>query len=61
MIKLKAQETIELERKKAVAEIRDQVVNLSMLTSQRLIQQSLKQETAERLVDELINEIEGLR
>jgi F-type H+-transporting ATPase subunit b len=60
VIKLKAQETMELERKKAVAEIRDQVVNLSMLASQRLIQQSLNQETAERLVNELIKEVEGL-
>lgn len=60
-IKLKAQETIELERKKALAEIRNQVVNLSMLVTHKLIQQSVSQEGAERLVDKFIHEVEELR
>ncbi|HHT9119338.1 MAG TPA: F0F1 ATP synthase subunit B [Candidatus Hypogeohydataceae bacterium YC41] len=61
VIKLKAQETLELERRKVAQEIRNQVVTLSLLTSQRLIQQSLSQETAERLVDEFTKEAEELR
>lgn len=60
-IKLKAKESLELERKKVAQEIRDQVIVLSLLTSQRLIQQSLNKEAAERLVDGFIKEMEGLR
>lgn len=61
VMKLKAQETIELERKKLAQELRDQVVALSLLTSERLIQQSLSPEAAERLVDGFINEVKELR
>ena len=61
LIKLNAKETLELERKKATQELRNQVITLSLLTSQKLIGQSLSRETAERLVDEFIEESEGLR
>jgi F-type H+-transporting ATPase subunit b len=54
---LKAREAIEQERKKAVAEIRNQVVTLSMLASSRIIQQSISPQTAEKLVDDVIEEI----
>ncbi|HHT9105391.1 MAG TPA: F0F1 ATP synthase subunit B [Candidatus Wujingus californicus] len=53
----KAREAIEQERKKAVAEIRNQVVTLSMLASSRIIQQSISPQTAEKLVDDVIEEI----
>ena len=53
----KARESIEHERKKAVAEIRNQVVTLSMLASSRIIQQSISPQTAEKLVDDVIEEI----
>lgn len=61
LIKLNAKETLELERKKVAQELRNQVVTLTLLTSQKLIEQSLSQEAAERLVDKFIEESEGLR
>ena len=56
-MKVKAQEGIDQERKKALAEIRNQVVTLSLLASSRLIRQSISVQTAEKLVDDFIEEI----
>jgi len=56
-IRVKAQESIEQERKKALTEIRNQVVTLSVLASSKIIQQSISQKTAEKLVDDFIEEI----
>jgi len=50
----KAQQGIEVERKKALAEVRNQVIDLTILSSSRLIQQSMQRETAEKLVDDVI-------
>lgn len=55
--KARAQLGIEMERKKALAEVRNQVVDLTILSTSRLIKQSTKRETAEKLVD---NVIEGV-
>jgi len=52
--KAKANQNIELERKKALAEVRNQVVDLTILSTSRLIKQSTKRETAEKLVDDVI-------
>ncbi len=52
--KIKAQLNIEMERKKALAEVRNQVVDLTILSTSRLIKQSTKRETAEKLVDDVI-------
>ena len=52
--KSKAQLNIEMERKKALAEVRNQVVDLTILSTSRLIKQSTKRETAEKLVDDVI-------
>lgn len=57
LMRMKAQEGIDLERKKALTEIRNQVVTLSILTSSRIIQQSISSQTAEKLVDDFIEEI----
>ncbi|HHT9109614.1 MAG TPA: F0F1 ATP synthase subunit B [Candidatus Brocadiaceae bacterium] len=57
LIRVKAQESIEQERKKALTEIRNQVVTLSILASSKIIQQSINQKTAEKLVDDFIEEI----
>lgn len=57
LIRGKAQEGIEQERKKALTEIRNQVVTLSVLASSRIIKQSISQKTAEKLVDDFIEEI----
>ena len=60
-MKVKAQEGIDQERKKALADIRNQVVTLSILASSRLIRQSISEQTAEKLVDDFIEEIGELR
>lgn len=52
--KSKAQMGIELERKKALAEMRNQVVDLTILSTTRLIKQSTDRGTAEKLVDDVI-------
>ncbi|MHC4322464.1 MAG: ATP synthase F0 subunit B [Planctomycetota bacterium] len=52
--KAKAHQNIDLERKKALAEVRNQVVDLTILSTSRLIKQSTKRETAEKLVDNVI-------
>lgn len=57
LVRMRAQEGIEQERKKALAEIRDQVVTLSILASSKIIQQSISPQTAEKLVDDFIEEI----
>lgn len=53
----KAQQGIEVERKKALAEVRNQVIDLTILSSTRLIQQSMQRKTAEKLVDNVIKEV----
>lgn len=52
--KAKARLSIDLERKKALAEVRNQVVDLTILSTSRLIKQSTRRETAEKLVDDVI-------
>ncbi|MFQ5686932.1 MAG: F0F1 ATP synthase subunit B [Candidatus Scalindua sp.] len=53
----KAQQGIEVERKKALAEVRNQVIDLTILSTSRLIQQSMQRKTAEKLVDDVIKEV----
>jgi F-type H+-transporting ATPase subunit b len=55
-----ARKTIDIERKKALAEVRNQVVDLTVYASARLIQQSINHDTAEKLVDDVISEVEKL-
>ncbi|MFQ5965296.1 MAG: F0F1 ATP synthase subunit B [Candidatus Scalinduaceae bacterium] len=50
----KAQLGIDIERKRALAEMRNQVIDLTILSSSRLIQQTMHRETAEKLVDDVI-------
>jgi len=57
LMRVKVQESIDQERKKALAEIRNQVVTLSILASSRIIQQSISPKTAEKLVDDFIEEM----
>ncbi len=56
----KAQQGIEMERKKALAEVRSQVVDLTILSTSRLIKQSTEHATAEKLVDDVIKEVGAL-
>ncbi len=57
LMRVKAQESVDQERKKALADIRNQVVTLSILASSKIIQQSISSKTAEKLVDDFIEEI----
>ena len=59
-VKLKAEREIELSRKQALAGVRDQVVNLTMFASSKLIEQSVEESTAKKLVDEVIVEVGGI-
>ena len=52
--KARAQLNIDMERKKALAEVRNQVIDLTIVSTSRLIKQSTKRETAEKLVDNVI-------
>ncbi len=52
--KARAQLNIDMERKKALAEVRNQVIDLTIVSTSRLIKQSTKRETAEKLVDDVI-------
>ncbi len=56
----KARLNIDLERKKALAEVRNQVIDLTVYASARLIQQSIDHGAAEKLVDDVISEVEKL-
>jgi len=58
--KARAQLNIEIERKKALAEVRNQVVDLTILSTSKLIKQSTKRETAEKLVDDVITGVGNL-
>lgn len=58
--KARAQQNIDMERKKALAEVRSQVVDLTILSTSRLIKQSTKRETAEKLVDDVIKGVGNL-
>lgn len=59
-IKAKAEAEIEFSRKQALSGVRDQVVDLTILSSSRLIEQSVSADTAKRLVDDVITEVGGL-
>lgn len=59
-IKAKAQNEIEYARKQALADVRNQVVNLTILSSSKLIEQSVNDDTARKLVDDVINDVGGL-
>ncbi len=59
-MKSKAEREIELSRKQALAGVRDQVVNLTMLASSKLIEQSVEEDTAKKLVDEVVAEVGGI-
>ncbi len=52
--KARAQLNIDMERKKALAEVRNQVIDLTIVSTSRLIKQTTSRETAEKLVDDVI-------
>ncbi len=56
----RALDEIDMERKKAVAELRAQAVDLSLLATRKLIQQSVDEGTARRLVDEFARDLEQM-
>lgn len=56
----RAQTSIDIERKRALEDVRNQVVNLTLLVSTKLIQKSIDNKTAEELVDDVINRVEEM-
>jgi len=52
----RARESIELEQKAALRDLRDEVVSLAMLAAQRVIGQSLDEKTHRRLIQDFLNE-----
>lgn len=51
---------INQEKKKALTEIRNEVITLSMQLTTKMIQKSIDQKTAEKLVDDFLGEFGGL-
>ncbi|MFQ5840900.1 MAG: F0F1 ATP synthase subunit B [Thermodesulfobacteriota bacterium] len=51
---------INQEKKKALTEIRNEVITLSMQLTTKMIQKSMDQKTAEKLVDDFLGEFGGL-
>lgn len=56
-IKEKANQGIEQEKKNVLAEIRKEVVNLSMIATEKLINESVDKSVAEKLVNSAIQDI----
>ena len=55
-----AKSQIDYERKQMLSDLREEVVRLSMLTSQKVIGQSLDEKTHHRLVDEFLKQADHL-
>ena len=56
-----AEEQIQTEKQKAIAEIRDEVVDLSLSVASKLIRRNLTSEDSQSLVEESLKEIESQR
>ena len=56
-IKVKAMRDIDQEKKNALVEIRKEVVNLSMIATEKLIEKSVDKKTAEKLIESAIQDI----
>ena len=56
-----AEEQIQTEKQKAIAEIRDEVVDLSLSVASKLIRRNLTPEDNQSLVEESLNQIESQR
>ncbi|HJN03274.1 MAG: F0F1 ATP synthase subunit B [Nitrospinota bacterium] len=56
-IKEKAKRDIDQEKKNALVEIRKEVVNLSMIATEKLIEKSVDKKTAEKLIESAIQDI----
>jgi len=56
MIK-KAENSIEMERKKAMNEIKDEVANLSVLIASKVVERDITKEDHERFIEEFIDKV----
>jgi len=54
----KASHEIELEKKKALAELKGEIVNLSIMAAGRVIEQKMDEATNQKLVEQILDEIE---
>lgn len=55
----RAAEQIELEKQKAVKELRRQVLEISLLVAERTIGETINEDLQRRLVDQLFSQVEG--
>lgn len=53
----KAENTIELERKKAMNEIKDEVANLSVMIASKVVERDIKEADHERFIEEFIDKV----
>lgn len=58
-ILVRAAEQIELEKQKAVKELRRQVLEISLLISEKTIGETINEDLQRRLVDQLFSQVEG--
>ena len=56
-IRHKAEQNINQEKKKALAEIRDHVVSLSIVTATKILRHSIDEKTAGKLADDVIKDL----
>lgn len=56
-----AEKQIQVETEKAIAEIRGEVVDLSLLVASRLVKKNLSKEDNQSLIEESLKQIESLR
>ena len=56
-LRQKAEQGIEQEKKKAMAEVRNQVVFLSMATATKILRHSVDEDTARKLADDVIKDL----
>lgn len=59
-IRQKALTEIDREKHKAIEQVRNYAINLSMLAAEKIIQQNIDSQTQDRLVDEAIREVGNL-
>ena len=61
LIKQKGLAEIDLEKKRVISEVRNDVINLSVAIATRLVEKSLDRKDAEHYTDEIINRIGSMR
>ncbi len=56
-MKKKAEQSIEMERKKAMNEIKDEIAGLSIMIASKVVEKDINQKDHERLIEEFIDKV----